>query len=91
MSTSKLSNMLIGAMIFSLLTVMTACASNERGGGQRGDQHGPPPEAIEACQGKSEGDSVSFSGRGGDSVTATCQMVQDQLVAVPEGHKIPQQ
>ncbi len=59
---------------------MTSCAEkNNR-------NQGPPPEAIEACQDKSEGDVVSFSGRRGESVSATCQTIGDILVAVPEGH-----
>ena len=47
---------------------------------------GPPPEAIEACRDKSEGDSVSFESRRGDTVTGECKLIEDQLVAVPEGH-----
>jgi len=38
---------------------------------------------------KEEGDPVSFKGRGGESLKATYQTVQDMLVAVPEGHKLP--
>ena len=64
-------------------TAIIACASGERGGRRQG----PPPEAIEACSGKSEGESVTFSGRRGDTVKATCQTVNEQLVAVPEDHE----
>lgn len=46
----------------------------------------PPKEAIEACQNKSEGDSVSFETRRGDTLSGTCQTINDSLVAVPEGH-----
>ncbi|MBF7074259.1 hypothetical protein ISG33_12705 [Glaciecola sp. MH2013] len=48
---------------------------------------GPPPEAIEACEGMNEGDSVSFENREGDTLTGTCEMIEEQLVAVPEGRK----
>ncbi len=70
-------------MMLAMISV-TACANNERGG--RGNQQGFPPEAIKACEGKQEGDKVTFSGREGGSLTATCQTVEGQLVAVPEGH-----
>ena len=41
-----------------------------QGGGQ---QHkGPPPEAIEACRGKSAGTACSFTGRNGESLGGTC-------------------
>jgi len=56
---------------------------------QQGRQapNGPPPEAIEACEGKSEGELVSFETRRGDTLSGECQYVEDQLVAVPEHHK----
>ena len=75
---------LVPMMIF-VMTVVVACANNEQGGG--GKPQGPPPEAIKACEGKQVGDSVSFAGRGGESLKATCQTVKEQLVAVPEGHR----
>ncbi|WP_304131289.1 hypothetical protein [Mesonia mobilis] len=44
----------------------------------------PPPEAIEACDGQSEGDSVSFESPHGDTLEGVCAYVDEQLVAVPE-------
>ena len=89
MKNSKLIKAINTMMILATLSAVPACASSNRGsGGGRGGMQGPPPEAIEACEGKSEGDSVTFAGRRGDSVPATCTMVNDQLVAVPEGHKL---
>ncbi len=61
-----------------LVTPLTACAQNN------GRRQGPPPEAIEACENKNAGDSVSFTGRRGESLEATCQEMDGQLVAVPE-------
>ena len=77
------------AVLITLLSILavSACAQSSRSGGPGGRQQGPPPEAIEVCEGKAEGDTVSFSGRRGDTIEATCQMVDDQLVAVPEGHE----
>jgi len=46
----------------------------------------PPKEAVEACEGKSEGDSCEFKGRNDKEVTGTCQKCNqddDQLVCKP--------
>ncbi len=32
----------------------------------------PPREAVEACSGKSSGDSCTFSGRAGETLSGTC-------------------
>jgi len=47
----------------------------------------PPAEAFEACEGKSEGDSVSITSPQGDSVEATCKKMRggDELIAMPAG------
>lgn len=91
MKVGKYTASLILLFAAALLISVSACASGQQGGGGRGGMQGPPPEAIEACQDKAEGDTVSFSGRGGESISATCQMINDQLVAVPEGHTPPGQ
>jgi hypothetical protein len=44
----------------------------------------PPPEAYAACQGKSEGASVTMTTPNGDTLTATCRTVDGQLVATPQ-------
>lgn len=87
MKSQKMVTGCIALMIVAMLSVVTACADSKRGGGPGKGMQGPPPEAIEACEGKVEGDSVTFKGRRGESLTATCELVDDQLVAVPEGHK----
>ena len=65
-----------------MLIPLTACGKGNDKGGR---PQGPPPEAIEACEGQASGDVVTFKGRRGDSVKATCQEIEGQLVAVPEG------
>ena len=50
-----------------------------------GAPHGPPPEAIAACKGKTEGTTVSFTGRGGETLTGTCQTTNGVLAARPAG------
>jgi hypothetical protein len=74
-------------VIFASFSAFTAYANSDRGGGPGEGKQGPPPEAIKACEGKREGDIVSFSGRRGGSLKATCQKIEGQLVAVPEGHR----
>ena len=71
------------AVVLLALTILLPSASFARGQG-RGPK-GPPPEAIEACEGKSAGDSVEFTGRKGETLEATCQEKDGQLAAVPVG------
>ena len=75
---------IVPIMIVIMIAVAGCSGSNK---GQRGKEQGPPPEAIKACNGKQAGDSVTFSGRGGTSLKATCQSINGQLAAVPEGHR----
>ncbi len=67
----------------------------EMGRGRRGEPPGInnttttanmtlPAEAFTACKGKRSGDEVSFSPENGKLVVATCQVIDDHLVAVPE-------
>lgn len=49
-----------------------------------GDHQGPPLEAIEACAGKTVGDSVVFTDGRGESLEATCQERDGQMAAVPD-------
>ncbi len=48
-------------------------------------QGDPPPEAIQACQNKSQGDACAFTAPGGATITGTCGMVQDIPACVPGG------
>ncbi len=74
------------ATLFTMLVIIpvSGCAEDSSRGRDR--KQGPPPEAIQACEGKQEGDIVSFTGGRGETVKGTCQIVEEQLVAVPEGH-----
>ncbi len=72
------------AVVVMMVVMLSATAYAKRGGGR---EQGPPPEAIKACEGKQEGASVTFTGRRGESLSATCKMVDGQLVAVPQGHR----
>jgi len=47
-------------------------------------QHGPPPEAYTACEGKNLGDTAEFVSPRGDTVTGTCEQQDDRLVLRPD-------
>ena len=73
----------ISLLVLVSMVPVTAWAYGSHAEGKRGKR--PPPEAIEACEGKQVGDSVEFTGRRGETITATCEERRGQLVAVPEG------
>lgn len=54
-----------------------------------GRPKGPPPEAIQACKGKAEGTSVSFTARDGRSLSGVCRLVDGQLAAMPQRGERP--
>ena len=49
-----------------------------------GRRQGPPPEAYEACEGKSVGDEAEFVNRRGETVTGICEEEGDRLVLLPD-------
>lgn len=64
-----------------------ACAPEGMGPGGPGGHHGPPPEAVAACNGQSAGAtcSVTFDGR---TMTGTCRTGPDgqgSLACAPQG------
>jgi hypothetical protein len=73
---------IISLLLLPSLVPMTGWAEDNAGDRQR--RKGPPQEAFEVCAGKQVGDSVTFTGRRGESLTATCEERNEQLVAVPE-------
>lgn len=70
-------------LILLVLMPVAGCAENSARD-KKGGPQGPPPEAIDACKGKKEGDIVTFAGRQGESLKATCMSRQGLLAAVPE-------
>ncbi|MCE5210351.1 MAG: hypothetical protein LLG40_02220 [Deltaproteobacteria bacterium] len=44
----------------------------------------PPPEAIAACKGKSEGTAVQFTTPRGDTLKGVCRQFDGVLAAMPE-------
>lgn len=53
---------------------------------ESGKRHGPPEEAVAACEGYIEGDSLSFEAPNGETLEATCKKVSGVLAAVPNDH-----
>tara|TARA_R110002153_G_scaffold139860_4_gene290826 strand:- start:8661 stop:9026 length:366 start_codon:yes stop_codon:yes gene_type:complete len=82
-------NMQLSKLFFvaSMLVIGSTGVHAQEGRGQGGGDRRPPPEAFEACEDKSEGDSVTIETRRGDTLSATCEMMNDSLVAVPEDAK----
>ncbi|GLS90228.1 hypothetical protein GCM10007916_12950 [Psychromonas marina] len=71
--------------IFITLTSLAFTFITAQALAEKGERRQPPPEAFEVCEGQSEGDSVSITSPEGDTVEATCKMMHDKLVAMPEG------
>lgn len=63
----------------------TSSARPDPGGGMR--PHMPPPEAVDACEGKQADAECSFTGRRNDIVVGTCITPPglDELACAPEG------
>ncbi|WP_319548194.1 hypothetical protein [Desulfogranum marinum] len=80
MMTQKVKSLVILFMFLAVIPATGCTAGNDN---RR--QQGPPPEAIAACKDKAVGDTVQFSGRRGETIEATCQEIEGQIVAVPEG------
>lgn len=49
----------------------------------------PPQEAFDACNNRSEGETVTITTPRGETLTATCRRFQGQLAAVPQGAPTP--
>lgn len=62
----------------------------QAGGGQGGAHRGPPQEALDACKGKKDGDSVQMRTPRGDTVSGVCRLVMvpgDAKGAPPQQRK----
>lgn len=79
MMIQRIKSLMIMLILLSVVPATGCTAGNK----QR--PQGPPPEAIAACKEKAVGDTVQFSGRRGKTIEATCQEIEGQVVAVPEG------
>lgn len=72
----------------ALLTLLVQFyASMPAQAGENEQKRKPPKEAIQACVDKVEGEEVTFKGRRGEDLNATCVYMHGELVALPKGHK----
>ncbi len=72
-----------------ILVLLIICATHAFGDDassneNRGQHHGPPPEAYAACEDKSAGDTAQFVSPRGETVTGTCEQEGDGLVLRPD-------
>ena len=72
--------LLLGLLL--LIAAYSVSANDEREKPRK-----PPKEAIEACENRQLNDNVTFIGRHGERIEATCQKRHDQLIAVPQSHR----
>ena len=80
----RLSLMALAALVF--LSLPSAAFEGEEGG-RSPDRRGPPQVALDACDGAAELDTCSFEGRRGEALSGSCEVIQEQLACVPEGHR----
>ena len=77
----KISIVFVLLAICAITNVFVRDACSQETGIRR---HGPPPEAYEACEGKSTGDEAELITPRGETVTGTCEEEGDQLVLRPD-------
>jgi hypothetical protein len=82
---------LLAAAALFLAAPLAALAQSDANGGppDHGGQrpHGPPPEAIAACQGKAVGTQASFTIRGGRTISGVCTQIGDVVAVPPPAHR----
>jgi hypothetical protein len=84
-SLNRTNRRLAAAAATLLLALPLASFAADQAPAQGGKPPAPPPEAIAACNGKAEGVTASFAGRGGETITGTCQKIGDVLALRPAG------
>ncbi|MFQ3196634.1 MAG: hypothetical protein ACI8R9_002040 [Paraglaciecola sp.] len=72
------------AKILCVAAIFVSASARLEAQQTRGHERRPPPEAFEACADKAQGDTVTFETRRGDSLSGSCEMIADSLVAVPD-------
>lgn len=80
-------NLCLASILIVAIVVLSPFCVRAQGGPEGGRPPGPPPEMVEACQGKSTGNSCEFVGRQGATVSGTCQASREdasQLICLPK-------
>ncbi|NHN78378.1 hypothetical protein HA520_14000 [Azotobacter chroococcum] len=71
--------------LLACLASPLAMAAGEAPAGHPGGEHmGPPAAAVTACEGKKAGDTASFAGPGGKTMTGICRDMHGKLAVMPE-------
>ena len=75
------------ALLLALLGLLQspALANSGRGEREHPGHSGPPPEAIEACRDKSDGDTMEFTTPNGDRVSAYGKRFGGRIATTPKG------
>jgi len=72
-------------ILFMQMSGMSVVYAGEMNKPPRPEGHmKPPPEAIAACKGKSEGTTVQFTTPRGDTLKGVCKQFEGILAAMPE-------
>ena len=79
----KISIVFVLLAICAITHVFVSDAFSQERGMRR---HGPPPEAYEACEGKSAGVEAELITPRGETVTGTCKEEGDRLVQLLSEH-----
>jgi hypothetical protein len=79
--------LVIGITVIILLPMSVISMAHAEEGNRPPQREGrvkPPPEAIAACKGKSEGVAVQFTTPRGDTLQGVCKEFEGSLAAMPE-------
>ena len=69
-----------------LALVFAGPAAAEDANDRKEERRGPPPVAIEACAAADDGDSCSFEGRRGETLSGKCVTDREEVMACrPDG------
>lgn len=78
------------ALLACLAAPLATAAGEGTAGHPPGEHMGPPAAAITACEGKQAGDTASFTGPDGKTMTGICRDMHGKLAVMPEhGRKGP--
>ncbi|MDX2169732.1 MAG: hypothetical protein SF182_21865 [Deltaproteobacteria bacterium] len=69
--------------ILAVTLIATAAAAQPSGPPPQGRRHGPPPIALQACEGLAEGDACTFTGRYGERIAGSCTAFGEQIACLP--------
>ncbi|GJM14752.1 MAG: hypothetical protein DHS20C13_00790 [Thermodesulfobacteriota bacterium] len=98
----KLRSLLTGLIVFSIALgfgsegftmdqygEMVVAQSNHGEQSERGKRRGPPPEAVEACEAQSVGDTCAFISPKGDSIAGVCEIMRGDVIACLPDNRPP--